>query len=223
MRVMVFTPYGPRLEPETVTAALGQEWDGDITHVIQCENPHGRYPRDNGQNFRTLEKRENILGQYQRGRELFLNGGYDAMLIIESDIIPPADALKKLDALQADWATGVYVMRHGNPVLNVTERYNYGGARTKNRGEPLRDDSLRAALKRGQTECSGGGIGCVLIRRHVIEAIPWRLGWTADCDHWFNNDVWDAGYLMMADMSVICGHKKPDGTILWPDYARISV
>lgn len=52
-RVMVFTPYGPRLEPETVQAVLSLRWRGPIRRVFQADNPHG-------------SGRENILHQYQR-------------------------------------------------------------------------------------------------------------------------------------------------------------
>ena len=209
MRIMVFTPYGDRLEPETVEAVLGLDYEGQTTAVFQWAQPTGDSKRD-------------ILRQYQTGREAFLGGGYDALLVIESDIIPPPDTLKKLIALDTDCAYGVYMFRHGNPIINIAHRYEGQAA---NRGEPLdlRPEILAEAIEQVQYHCTGGGLGCVLIKRHVLEAIEFRNGNGGHCDTHFNNDVHRLGFDMWADMSVICGHKRPDGEILYPDYARSRV
>ena len=59
-RVMGFTPLGPRgIEEQTATALLSLQWPGALRLVIQRDNPHS-------------SGRENILHQYQQGRELFL-------------------------------------------------------------------------------------------------------------------------------------------------------
>jgi hypothetical protein len=209
-KVMIFTPYNGRLEPETVAAVLALEWDGPLRWVWQQDNPHGL-------------SRESHLHQFARGRELFLAGDDDAMLIIESDIIPPPDALKKLMALKADVAYGVYCFRVGrhawpfNTPINIFERYP-GEAR--NEGEPLSSSArkLASALRQRIVPCSGAGFGCTLIRRSVLAQISFRLQETAHCDTWFTQDVYRAKMKMMADMSVVCGHKDTDGFILWPPF-----
>ena len=65
---------------------------------------------------------------------------------------------------------------------------------------------------------SFAGLGCILIRRKVLEAIDFRMvdqnG--GHCDSWFTDDAYHAGYTQMADMSVICAHKDEHGDILWP-------
>lgn len=205
-RVMGFTPLGPRgIEAETATALLSLQWPGALRLVIQRDNPHS-------------SGRENILHQYQQGRELFLAGGYDALLVIEADIVPPADALLKLarliDHYPADLAYGVYRFRVSN-VINVFERYP---GRPRNPGESLtlHPHKLAVARAAGVTPCSGGGLGCVLIARHVLEQFEFRHEDTAHCDTWFNRDVLRGGLVQMADMSVICGHVREDGEVLWP-------
>lgn len=200
-RVMIFTPYGPRLEPETVTAVLNLQWDGPRRILLQWDNPSG-------------SGREDILHQYQKARQLFLAGDDEAMLVIEADIIPPPDALLKLAALDADLAYGVYRFRVSD-VINVFERYP-GTPRNEGESLSLYPRKLRAARRAGVTLCSGGGLGCVLIHRHVLEAIDFRLGETAHCDTYFNRDVMWAGLRQMANMNVVCGHKNEEGAILWP-------
>ena len=199
-KVQVFTPVY-RLEPETVAAVLALEWDGPIRWIFQRDNP-------------TDDGRVNILHQYQQARLNFLAGDDDAMLIIESDIIPPPDTLRKLAALDADMAYGVYRFRVSN-VINVFERYP---GRPRNEGESLsiHPEKLRAALKVKAVPCSGGGLGCVLIKRHVLEEIDFRLGDVAHCDTYFNRDVMHEGFKQMADMRVVCGHKNEQGEVLWP-------
>jgi len=212
--VMVFTPVY-RLEPETVEAVLALEWDGPITHVFQRDNPLKGSDRQTGV--------RNHLHQYQRGRELFLQGRYDAMLVIESDIIPPPDTLKRLAALDADAAYGAYMFRQSR-VVNICERY-YSEPEYKGKKVALEvGESLTTrgkwpwAEQQGQIVCSGGGLGCVLIKRHVLEAIDFRTTSTAivHCDTWFTNDVYDGGFNMMADAQVHCGHKRENGEILMP-------
>lgn len=206
-KVMVFTPYGPRLEPETVTAVLSLSWSGPMTHVFQRDNPHG-------------EPHQDILHQYQTGRDAFLAGDYDAMLVIESDIIPPPDALTKLAALDADLAYGVYSFRPAVRARRVINVFNAYPRPARNIGESLslKPGMLGEAIQKGIVECSGAGLGCVLIKRHVLEAIDFRLepGHNGHCDSWFTQDAWRAGYTMLADMSIVCGHKDIDGVILWP-------
>lgn len=210
-RVQVFIPVY-RLEPETVQAVLGLQWDGPISWVFQRDNPRPGVDRETG--------RVNILHQYQQARDHFLAGNDDAMLVIESDIIPPPDALQRLAALDADLAYGVYRFRVSN-VINVFERYpdNADGTPPRNEGMSLslKPRYLANAIRAGRVACTGGGLGCVLIKRHVLEAIEFRLEETAHCDSYFNRDALQKGFVQMADMGVVCGHKAKTGEILYPD------
>lgn len=210
--VMVFTPVY-RLEPETVQAVFDLRWDGPITWVFQEDNPLEGTDRTTGV--------RNHLHQYQRGRELFLQSRCDAMLIIESDIIPPPDTLEKLAALDADLAYGVYVFRAGwdkghPPVVNLFEFYHEGAL---NIGESFSHRGLWPP-PRDIMRCAGAGFGCLLIKRHVLEKMNFRVLNVSNnkvhCDSYFTTDVYQAGYTMMADTRVICGHVTPEGEVLWP-------
>lgn len=201
MKVQGLTPCY-RLEPETVEAILALRWPGPVEWNFQWDNPF-----DDG--------RRNILHQYQIGRERFLAGDGEALLIVESDIIPPPESLERLAALEADCAYGVYRFRVSN-VVNVFERYP-GQPRNEGESLSLHPAKLRQAVRAGRVACSGGGLGCVLVRREVLETIAFRLeGDTGHCDGFFNLDVLRSGFSQMADMSVVCGHKTERGEILWP-------
>jgi len=216
--VLVFTPIRSRdgkfhrFERETQDAVMDFEWDGPIAYLWQRDNPE---PKQRDTRKRAVM---NHLHQYQRARRLFLQSEHDAMMIIESDIIPPPDTIKKLAALEADCAYGVYRFRAAN-VINIFEQYPRPA---RNVGEPLSNfpRKLKKAVDKRIVECSGGGFGCLLVTKEVLKQVPFRTEWPKNgshCDTFWTNDVYKQGFKMMADMSVICGHVKPDGVILWPD------
>jgi hypothetical protein len=197
MDVLVFVPV-LRLQPETVMRIFELEHDGPMSIMLQRDNPTGNGHDDH-------------YHQYVRGRELFLNGRFDAMLVVENDILPPADALTRLQAVDADVAYGCYMFRSG--VVNVLERYKQPA---RNMGESLTVRGLwQAAKKQGVIECSGAGLGCTLIKRHVLEAVPFSPPSPAHCDWKWTEDVYRAGYSMVADTMVLCGHQLEEG-VLWP-------
>lgn len=209
--VLVFTPVY-RLETETVSSLFSLEWDGPLSFLLQRDNP---FQRGTGGN----DGPTNHYYQYVKGRDFFLRGDYDAMLIIESDIIVPPDALRRLAALEADVAYGCYLFRNQMcPVVNVAERYpDKNGRPARNTGESLTvRGKWRQARRQGVVACSGGGFGCVLVKRHVIEAIPLRLEENGYCDTPWTTDAYRAGYRMVADTGVLCGHIDEDGAVLWP-------
>ena len=201
--VLIFTPMY-RLEVETVTALMGLDWDGALSLLIQRDNPTGDPKADH-------------LHQYQRGREAFLRGRYEAMLGVESDIIPPADALKRLAALNADVAYGVYQFRN-TELINIFELYPVPFP-PQHTGDSLscRPYLLQRALRLGKFPCSGGGLGICLIRRSVLERIEFRNDQNEQfCDSAFTEDVLHGAFRQAAEMRVVCGHKDVDGEVQWP-------
>lgn len=204
--VQVFTPVY-RLESATIQAVLSLEWDGPLSWLLQRDNPQVGNDRETG--------RVNILHQYQVARERFLQGRDEALLIVESDIVPPPDALRKLAAVDADCAYGVYRFRV-SPVVNIFEKYP-GSPLNEGESLSLYPKKLARARAAGVVDCTGGGLGCVLIKRHVLEAISFRLEPKgAHCDSYFNRDVLAAGFSQRAEMSVACGHVTEAGEMLWP-------
>jgi hypothetical protein len=202
--VLIFTPMY-RLEVETVTALMGLDWEGALSLLIQRDNPSGDPKADH-------------LHQYQRGREAFLMGRYEAMLVVESDIIPPADALKRLAALNADVAYGVYQFRNAE-LINVFELYPVPFP-PQHTGDSLscRPYLLQRALREGKFPCSGGGLGICLIRRSVLERIEFRNDQNEQfCDSAFTEDVLHGAFRQVAEMKVVCGHKDVDSEVQWPN------
>lgn len=190
--IMIFTPV-LRLQPDTAKAISRLVYDGPLTVVFQRDNPTGNGKADH-------------LHQYRRGRQFFIAGGFDYLMTIEDDIVPPPDTLTKLIALNVDVAYGCYFFRSG--VINVLERHPAG----RNPGESL---SIRGRWPAsGVIDCAGSGLGCTLIKRHVVEAHPF----SGDGHHFFDCDwtkeVYQAGYEMRADASVFCEHLCTEARIV---------
>ena len=158
----------------------------------------------------------NTLHQFQQGRLKALEGGYDALVTFEHDMIVPADGLIKLWNTPEAVVYGLYVLRHGGAVVNAM-RYV--------RNAPHLDSSLTLypdiyvkALHQGWIECSGVGFGFTLIRRPVLEmfefhatdgnSYPPDWGLAADCQK--------AGIKSICRFDVQCGHIDPDLGTLWP-------
>lgn len=107
--------------------------------------------------------------------QLMLDGDYTHLMLVDNDVTPPKDALVKLLADDLDVVSGYYAHRNkGNepsPLTNVCKRGEL------NYSMQYSGDELRAELEKGNeiVRIHGGGMGCILIKRHVFERIayPW--------------------------------------------------
>lgn len=107
--------------------------------------------------------------------QLMLDGDYTHLMLIDNDVAPPKDALVNLLADDLDVVSGYYAHRNkGNdpsPLTNVCKRGEL------NYSMQYSGDELREELAKGNevVRIHGGGMGCILIKRHVFERIsyPW--------------------------------------------------
>ena len=107
--------------------------------------------------------------------QLMLNGDYTHLMLIDNDVTPPKDALANLLADDLDVVSGYYAHRNKSndpsPLTNVCKRGEL------NYSMQYSGDELREELAKGNevVRIHGGGMGCILIKRHVFERIayPW--------------------------------------------------
>ena len=85
--VLAFTPVY-RLEPETVQAVHNQTYGGLWHWLLGYANPTPAHRDPRGV--------QNTLYQYNVGRDMFLRGDWQWWWVIESDIIPPLNALERM-------------------------------------------------------------------------------------------------------------------------------
>ena len=196
MKVLCFIPYA-RLESEVVNAVLAQEGVEYFDIWFANDNPW------------TDEVRgvyKNMQYAYEKMRQIVLREGYEAVWIVESDTVPPKDALKKLLDLNVPVASGLYVLRHGASVPNVRD----GGG-----------SMPWAHIKKwwGQTvEITGGCMGCLLVRKEVLKDFCMvDLTDLRAPDGRFMAYCNEKRIKQVGHLGVICGHIRPNGEILIPD------
>jgi len=204
------TPTVPGIHQRTLESIFAMEWDGQADIVF------GKRDRE----FPLIDQNErnyDIANKYNQARKMALAGGYDAMMTIEADMIPPGNALNKLSNMGADINYGLYVSRHGkHPWLtlsNVTEQVRG----SKGIGETWEE---RETMWGQVVDTAGVGLGCTLIKRDVLEAIPFRVKDEDIANDWyFAIDARNMGFIQKHDCGVICGHIDGYRT-LWPDIAN---
>lgn len=197
-KLLVFTPtYGDGLLDSTLDAVAALAFDGTLTPVISRHNP---YP---GKDMR------NVTAQYQRGRQMVLDGDYDGLLCVEHDMIPPPHAAQTLWDDGAPVVYGVYRLRHDTHVLNAWTRNG------KRLGKPMSfyPGLIAQARRDGRIECAGLGFGCTLMRREVLQRITFRDESGNAPDTPFAKDCLRKGIQQIARFDVACQHVE-DGVAL---------
>lgn len=147
-----------------------------------------------------------------RTREVFLAGDYDALLCFDSDIIAPTDSLKRLVALDADIAYGLYVNRP------FPHQWCAAVMLQEQRWQSLSSLPDTARELWGEViDVCGVGFGFTLIKRHILEAAPFRDWTNVSCDWGLSYDAQQNGWSQVMDLGCVLGHIKRDGAVLWPD------
>ena len=132
-----------------------------------------------------------------------VNGPYDYLLSIDSDIIFPKDMLIKMLNHDKDLVSGVYRQRLPDQIIELYD--------LKQRNIPLGDLPVNELI-----EIGGCGFGCVLVKKEVFvnigypqfeyhSALDHRNTFSEDND--FCKKATDLGHRLFADTSIMCGHK----------------
>ncbi len=152
----------------------------------------------------------NLTAKLNRAQAIFLQGSYDAMFVVESDMVIPSLALQRLSRVKASVAYGVYCTRRG------TQRWLAYAALEGNGEGPVARPSEWGKVM----ETHGVGFGCTLIHRPVLEAFEFRAGPDGEGADWnLAKDLVANGYTQAHDFGVLCGHILHDESnlrIAWP-------
>ena len=146
----------------------------------------------------------------ERGFEL----GADLVLMVDSDIVLPGDALQLLASDDVDVVSGAYM--HRNPESKDAINTNLVKLGQFNYYEQVSRDEIHEFEEAGVQllEVKGGGLGCCLINMAVFEIIshPW-FAWRSYAngrmlseDLHFCEKLKEADIPFHADPRVQCGH-----------------
>ena len=161
---------------------------------------------------------ERIAKAHEACRLEALNGGFDYILHLETDVIPPYDIVERLLTNKKMVVAATYDIFHGKQrksMIQVSEPLDrtYRAYRTVpfiEHEEPLFFDGTTKQVYHA-------GVGCVLISKYVFDKIPFRhvKGSINHADTWFANDCFYKDIPIFADTSIHCKHLN--GT--WLDQA----
>ncbi len=193
MKVLIYCPLNPktpRVFARTITSIFNLDWPHPMEIVFGKDDEPVSKPYNN------------LTEKYNRARQMTLDGGYDALLTIEADMIVPPDTVKRLAAVDADVAYGLYVSRHGRLIwLAFTAVSEHAGTSIS-----VVPEQARASWGK-VIETKGVGMGCTFIHRHVLEAIEFRHPPTTFANDWyFSLDCMEHGFVQKHDMGCVCGH-----------------
>jgi len=189
-RILVHMPVG-RIVPQSLESVIGLDREGLV--VDDFFTWHDTYPKN------SIKWGHNIANKMERARNLALMN-YDYLFNVESDIVVPRNALKRLLEEIHDVATGLYRLR---PTHSGTSAYGFRpwGLSRWVTEEDIKDK--RTLLLESTS------FGCLLISRHVLEGIKFDQG----IDSSFSASCKKKGYEMLLVPDVRCNHIDEDGVI----------
>ena len=169
-------------------------------------------------------------------RKMFLEGDYDYFFSLEQDVVPPKDVLKRLISQNKEVISGVYYNIFTNPQTGQQQmrplvwvspseeeleeiKLGKKGPVPQQKllsGEWKREDmtaqlSVEEVRESKLIEARMTGIGCMLIKRNVLEKIQFRHGEGGFDDVYFCDDIISNGWKVMVDTSVKCEHLVQPG------------
>jgi len=165
-----------------------------------------------------LARHQNIIKDY------FLNGDYDYLMMIESDVFTGECILEKLvsyaEVYNAGVVTATYEIDRGEPTLCLTSTVDSRLVRS----EKLLERSigyeimgqgvipLRKLLSDPDAKLTATGIGCTLFSRFALQDVNFRvdlsLNKRAFSDTFIFTDIASKGYEILIDSNIICKHVK---------------
>lgn len=202
MRVLTYVPLKPtrpRLHPLTAAAIESLDWPA--------------MPIAYGRNDSATNHYTDLCDKHDQARDMALYGGYDALFLVEADMVIPPDALRKLATLDVPVAYGLYVRRYPPyewlALTKLTSDDHEFVSADANYARQWLGDGTQAI------ETCGVGLGCTLIRRDVLEKLSFRQ-WRGMADDWaFALDCCAYGIPQFTHTGVVCGHVSDD-VVLWP-------
>lgn len=152
-------------------------------------------------------------------REYALEKGYDILVMIESDVIPPLYCITSLLSHQKPVVCGSYFIGHGvdsYPMRQLVESDGNQERYTINSDGMHSINDFDGKLK----EVQNGGFGCIAIHKSVLKQIKFRAEKGADShsDSYFGADLAQLGIKQYQDTSLFCKHLNSNWNIVLDAY-----
>jgi GT2 family glycosyltransferase len=169
---------------------------------------------------RGANSREALTKSQNKIRQIFLEGGYDYLLLVESDLLIPADSIRRLMSYGKPVVGSIYFIGTGNiqvPCVFLDDVEKVGFKATRPLGIKPTEDGKKLYdkkevddfLNKGLQQAHGVGFGCTLIIRNIVERFPFwcdeRLN-DKHSDVYFYLDMQRAGIPVFVDTDITIPH-----------------
>jgi len=160
-----------------------------------------RVPR-NGNSRIALANAQN----YARHRAI--DGNYDYLMFVESDLVPPKDIIGKLVRYKAKVMGATYLIGHKIkiPCVFFAEKDNLSYA---DKTRLIRLNEVESFLNSGVRQVHGMGMGCTLLRRDIFEKYPFWIDERMDNKHsdvYYYMTLQNDGVPVFVDTNVLIEH-----------------
>ena len=140
-------------------------------------------------------------------KDVLLRGDFDYLMIIESDILPNEDIIYHLIDHDKDVCSAVYWIGKEKKVVMITQEQLVANNGTFP-AVFVFPDFINGELKEVPNGC---GLGCILIKRKVLEKIKFRWG-KNHADTYFHEDRISYDFKAFVDTSQVVKHyQTPQG------------
>ncbi len=165
---------------------------------------------------RGSSSREGLARAQNFGRKLALEGEYDYIFSLESDIFTPPNIIEKLMMHQLNIVSGLYMLGDRSkgqrvPCITIEEKTKKGTVGTR----LLNPEEYMDYHQQGIKSVAAAGMGCCLLHKSIFK----RLAFTYLPGHKGHSDVFfflrakrDLKELVCVDTDVWCDHKNSDWT-----------
>ena len=203
MRILAFVPAW-RTIPVCMASVHALRWTGGLTIAFEYG---GNSPTD-----RLHDLNEAVLGKANTARAMALTGGYDALLMLADDQLYTSDTIARLVACNAPIAMGLYCWRQAPHWWIATHEMS------DNHHIPYGTCAGDMRTAWGNViDVQGCGMGCTLIRREVLERIPFTRRGMHGHDFYFSVDCNSARIRQVCDCGCISGHVDSEqGVVYYP-------
>lgn len=143
---------------------------------------------------------------HDKCRKKALDGGYDYLLHLETDVFPPLNIIERLLDHKRNVIGGLYHIELGEQSkLMIQQIEGFGSAHRETFNLDEADLSFVDGEVKKVFSC---GLGCVLIHRSVLEKIEFRYieGAPVHPDSFFYADLNELNIPVYVDTSILCEH-----------------
>lgn len=178
------------------------------------------------------ETRYFMAASNERCRVKFLSGDYSHFLSVECDNFPQKDIIQRLLAHNKDVVGTTYWTFHGyDSQLQLLTIYtlhtDYKNHKKDYKSRYLTFEEAKLFMDGQCKPIFAIGMGCILIKRWVIEKIPFRIDPldSGMADSFFHQDLWEAGIENFVDTSIITPHRNSNWNTIIGDtgHKRLSI